>query len=185
MVPLLLSRRQAKSLPLRCLRWVLGITWQDLITNKGVLAQERISSMFCYADPETTALAGPHPRHRQWLHSKGCSTWWVGLWLQTYEMVCTVSMTWGLSDRQHRSSRPGNSILRPHHLIVHHEGWHRRSRTEERGRMGRLQAQETAETTLSTRSTQASMFTCSNCSRPCVSRIVLYSHSRCCNSITD
>ena len=48
------------------------------------------------------------------------------------------------------SSRPGNSILRRHQLAVHREGWHQRSRTEERDQMGKQVAKETAETTFST-----------------------------------
>ena len=140
---------------LRCLRRLLGITWQDRVTNKDVLAQAGISSMFCHANAETTALAGPClPHGPDGPHSKkdvlygelATGSRPTGRPALRYKDVCKRD----LRGRRRRSSGPGNSILRPRQLADHREGWHRRSRTDERDQMGRTAAQETAETTFST-----------------------------------
>ena len=121
--------------------------------QQGCLGSGKDVEHICHANTEKTVLAETHLPHGQWQHSKGWSVWWVGHCLQTHRTACTAQqrhLSAQTEGRQRQSNRPWNSILRPRHLVVHHEGRHQRSRTEERDQMGRMPAKETAETTFST-----------------------------------
>ena len=85
--------------------------------------------------------------------------------------------------RQHQFSRLGSCSCRVHQLEASHWGRHSDEWAEERGSVEsveRVRQQRAASGTME----PGTDYTCSICNRACHSRIGLYSHSRCCNSIT-
>ena len=168
---------------LRCLRRLLGITWQDRITNKEVLSRAGMPSMFAILLQRRLRWLGHVCRMddgripKDMLYSQlAIGTRPIGRPTLRYKDVCKrdlrecgvdpSSLEAAASDRAGWRSTVKSGIRRAELT---------RETNHELKRIQKHQRVQQAAT-----STHSNLFTCLNCNRSCLSRIGLHSHSRCC-----
>ncbi|KAL0195112.1 hypothetical protein M9458_008684, partial [Cirrhinus mrigala] len=172
---------------MRCLRRLLSITWQDHITNRAILSQAAMPSMFtiltqrrlrwlghlCRMDdgriPKDVLYGelaiGTRPTGRPILRYKdACKRDLKACG------ICPADLEVVASDRENWRSTVKTGVLLAEE---------RRAMQWEEKRTRRQQSAQPAPTDSTT------AYTCSKCQRCCRSRIGLYSHSRVCNQTTD
>ncbi|KAL8582045.1 hypothetical protein ACOMHN_028026 [Nucella lapillus] len=177
------QERRLNTFHLRCLRRILGISWQDRVRNKDVLARAGIHSMFALLTKRRLRwlghvipmqdgrlpkdilygelATGSRPTGRPVLHYKeACKLDLKAGGIALAEFVADRS-SWQLATRS---------------TINTAEQWREEKWEEKRAR--RRQRAESVPL-------DDTVFTCNNSSRTCRSRIGLYSHTRRCSSTTD
>ena len=163
---------------LRCLRRLLGITWQDRVTNKDVLAQAGISSMFAMLTQRRLRWLGHVCRMddgripKDVLYGElATGSRPTGRPALRYKDVCKRDLRAGGVDPADLETAFSDRVSWRTTVKagIEEAELMRETRWEER----RLRRQQRLHSAPS--STQASTFICSNCSRPCLSRIGLYS----------
>lgn len=173
---------------MRCLRRLLGITWQDRVTNNDVLARAGMPSMYALLTQRRLRWLGHVCRMEDGRIPKDV----------LYGELATGTRPTGrpalrLKDVHRRDLRAGG--FSPPDLeaaVSDRSGWRsataaiveraeeRRHACWEERRHRRQQRLHSAPPDV-----ERPVFTCGGCNRPCGSRIGLYSHSRRCNSLTD
>ena len=170
------------SFHLHCLRHILGISWQDRAPNKNVLECASILSMFAMLSQRRLCWLGPiqcteHsslPKHV--LYAKLMSgSRPVGCPMLHYKDVCK---------RDKKSSEI--SLDSREVAVADHSNWSHMVCTGVRRAEARREEQwhnkrEQQRTRAAVAPLQPTSYTCSNCNKDCLSRIGLYSHSRCCS----
>ena len=172
---------------LHYLRRILGITSQDHVLNKNVLAQAGILSM----------IALLTQRHLHWLAHISCmQNWWIPKDMLYDKLVTSSRPVWMIvpcfKDICKWDLKAGNinasgweavaadcSSWRP--VIKAGIQMSEQKREDQWEVRGQFRQQRTASATME----PGTDYICSNCNRACHSRIGLYSHSRHCNSTTD
>ena len=163
---------------MRCLRRLLGITWQDKITNKVVLEKAGIPSL--YTLKAKAAVARTCDMDEKLLHSKRPFIWRTGNREKTNRTTPTT-----LHGRM-QARPPGTS--HKHRLLESY--CHRQDAWRHTVKVGLSQYEETQRVkaeekrlhkkTVCLASRPSTAFTCSKCDRDCHSRIGLHSHNRRC-----
>lgn len=171
---------------LRCLRRVLGITWQDKVTNNQVLDRAGIPSMY-------TLL---HQRRLRWLgHVRRMEDGRIpkdllygelatghrdkGRPKLRYKDVCKRDMkAFEIDTANWESLADDRSVWRQHLSSGLKKCELALKTAADDKRRKRKASQYDAQS-----STNDSVFTCQSCNRHCKSRIGLYSHSRRCSSV--
>ena len=189
MDPLLPSRTQVQRLPPALPQTTPGHHLARSRHQQGRLGPGRDIEHVCRANAETTALAGPCLPHGPRPHSKkdvlygelATGSRPTGQPALRYKDVCKRDLRAGGVDPADLETASSDRVSWRTTVKagIEEAELMRETRWEER----RLRRQQRLHSAPS--STQASTFTCSNYSRPCLSRIGLYSHSRCCNPTTD
>ncbi len=181
------QERRLNSFHLRCLRRVLGITWQDRVPNTEVLAQAKTFSIHALLSQRRLRWLGHVCRMQDGRIPKdimygelASGTRPTGRPALRYKDVCK-------RDLKARSLNPADLEA----ATADRVSWRLAVRTSiklskrkredqwEEKRQRRRQRAESVPTE------SVTGFTCSNCNRLCRSRIGLFSHSRHCNSTTD
>ena len=181
------QERRLNTFHLRCLRRILGITWQDRVPNKDVLAQAGVPSMFALLSQ----------RRLRWLgHVSRMDDGRIPKVLLYGELATgtrpTRRPTLRFKDVCKRDLKAGNINLagweasatdRSHWRLAVRAGTQaseerREEQWDARRERRRLRA-------VSVPTEPSTKFICNNCNQACRSGIGLYSHSRRCNSTTD
>ena len=181
------QERRVNSFHLRCLRRILGITWQDRVPNKNILAQAGIPSIFALLSQRRLR--------------------WLGHVSRMQEGRLPKDMLYGeLATGTRPASRP---VLRYKDVCkrdlkagsINPTGWETvaancsswklavkagiQSSEQRREKQWDERKERRQQRAASTPTEPGVDFICSNCNRDCRSRIGLYNHSRHCNSTTD
>ena len=177
------QERRLNSFHLRCLRRILGISWQDRVPNKDVLECAGIPSMFKMLSQRRLRWLG-HIRRmedgrlpKDVLYGELTSgSRPVGRPMLRYKDVCKRDMkpavispgSWeaAAADRSNWRHMVRTGVRRAE--ARREELWHHK-RERKRARAASAPSQPT-------------FYTCSYCNKDCLSRIGLYSHSRRCSA---
>ena len=179
------QERRLNAFHMRCLRRILGITWQDHTPNKDVLEQAGIPSMFALLTQRRLRWLGHVSQTeddripKYMLYGElATGTRPVGRPLLRFKDVCKRDMkasdinpsTWEAmaADRSNWRLTVKEGTLRSDQKRS--DQWEERRELRQQRSASILQPD--------------SAFTCSNCNRICRSRIGLYSHSRRCSTAT-
>ncbi|PFX15042.1 putative uncharacterized transposon-derived protein F52C9.6 [Stylophora pistillata] len=182
------QERRLNAFHLRCLRRILGITWQDRIPNTEVLARAGTVSMYALLTKRRLRWLGHVTRMQDGRLPKDI----------LYGELATGSRPTGRPSLRYKDvlkrdlKAGGIAPAGFEALAADRSGW--RSTTmsaiktaeqkrEEQWEDKRARRRQRAEANPSP--SDDNVFACSNCSRICRSRIGLYSHSRRCSSTTD
>ena len=177
------QERRLNTFHLRCLRRIMGISWQERTPNKDVLERANIQSMYALLSQRRLRWLG-HVRRmedgrlpKDLLYSElTTGSRPVGRPRLRYKDVCKRDMrstdinpdTWEAAAADRRNWRYEVRMGVKRAEAKREQQWHdKRERRRERA---------DSEAPLPT------PFTCSNCDKDCHSRIGLYSHSRRCSS---
>ena len=173
---------------MRCLRRLLGITWQDHVTNNDVLAQAGLPSMYALLSQRRLRWLGHVCRMDDGRIPKDV----------LYGELATGTRPTGrpalrLKDVYKRDLRAGGfhppdletavsdrSVWRSTSAAVVAKAEERRHARWDERRFRRQQRLQSAPPDI-----ERTALTCNNCGRSCGSRIGLHSHTRRCNSLTD
>jgi len=171
---------------LRCLRRILGVTWQDKVTNNTILQRAGIPSMYCLLKQRRMRWLGHLVRMEDGRIPKdllyGELTYGkrpTGRPKLRYKDICKRDLkalnidinSWEALAHNRQAWR---SAVKEG-LKLHEADLARRADEKREQRKSRLQT---------TRDPQA-CFICPNCQRACLSRIGLHSHRRRCNNNTE
>ena len=177
------QERRLNSFHQRCLRRILGITWQNHVSNKEVLDKAGIPSMFALLSQRRFRWLGHVTRMHDGRLPKdilygelATGTRPTGRPMLRYKDTCKRDLV--------ASGILPASLER---LAADRQGWRATTRSAIR------RAEEKREELLEARRTRRhrsadpttsvdSVFRCANCSRTCQSRIGLYSHQRRCST---
>ena len=184
------QERRLNAFHLRCLRRLLGITWQDRVTNIDVLAEAGIPSMFAILTQRRLRWLGHVTRMDKGRIPKvmlfrelTTGTGPTGRPAVCYKYVCKRDLKAG-------GFNPSDLET----AGLNRSGWRSTTRAgikeaEERrdNRWGekRLRRQQRLQSAPPQTHRQEPDFTLSSCRRPCGSRIGLHSHSQLCSSLSD
>ncbi len=181
------QERRLNSFHLRCLRRILGITWQGHVPNTEVLAQAKTFSMHALLSQRRLRWLGHVCRMQDGRIPKvimygelASGTRPTGRPALRYKDVCKRDLKAGSlhpADLEAATADRVSWRLAIRTSIKLSEG--KREDQWEEKRQRRWQGAESVPTEAVTG------FTCSNCNRLCRSRIGLFSHSRHCISTTD
>ncbi len=181
------QERRLNSFHLRCLRRILGITWQGRVPNTEVLAQAKKFSMHALLSQRRLRWLGHVCRMQDGRIPKdimygelASGTRPTGRPALRYKDVCKRDLkarSLNPSDLEAATADRVSWWLAIRTSIKLSEG--KREDQWEEKRQRRRQGAESVPTEAVTG------FTCSNCNRLCRSRIGLFSHSSHCNSTTD
>ena len=181
------QERRLNSFHLRCLRRILGITWQDRISNKNVLAQAGTPSMFALLSQRRLRWLGHVSRMQDGRIPKD----------MLYGELATGSRPKGrphlrYKDVCKRDMKAGNidpagweavAVDRSKWRLAIKQGI---QRSEKRREDLWEERKERRQQKVASAPTEAGTpYICGNCNRDCHSRIGLFSHSRACNPSTD
>ena len=176
------QERRLNSFHLRCLRRILGISWQDRVPNKDVLERAGIPSMFAMLSQRRLRWLGHIRRIEDGrlpmdvLYGELTSgSRPVGRPMLRYKDVCKRDIksaeinpdSWEAAavDRSNWRHMVGTGVRRAE--ARREELWHDK-RERQRARAASAPSPPTS-------------YSCSNCNKDCLSRIVLYSHGRRCS----
>ena len=167
--------RRLNSFHLRCLRRILGISWQDRVPNKDVLERAGIPSMFAMLFQRRLRWLGHILRMEDGRLPKDVlygeltsGSRPVGRPMLRYKDVEINPGSWeaAAADRSNWRHMVRTGVRRAE--ARREELWHDK-RERQRARAASAPSQPTS-------------YTCSNCNKDCLSRIGLYSHSRRCSA---
>lgn len=181
------QERRLNAFHMRCLRRLLGTTWQDHVTNEDILSQAGMPSMFAILTQRRLRWLGHVCRMddgripKDVLYGElATGTRLTGRPTLRYKDVCKrdlkscrvdpADLEKAASIRTNWRSTVKSGIL---------QAEERRESQREEARTRRRQRLQSAPDTTTT------SFTCNKCQRTSRSRIGLYSHSRRCASTTD
>ena len=164
---------------MRCLRRILGITWQDKVTNKVVLEKAGIPSLYSLK-AKAHAMARTCDTDERWPHSKR----------PLYGELATGKRQKGRSQLRFKNVYKRDLQA----LGINSDSWEviatDRDAWRHTVKVGLSQYEETQQVkaeekrlhkkTACLASSPTTAFTCSKCGRDCHSRIGLHSHNRCC-----
>ena len=181
------QERRLNAFHMRCLRRLLGITWQDRVTNIDVLAKAGMPSMFAILTQRrlrwlghvTRMVDGRIPKDMLF-GELATGTRPTGRPALRYKDVCKRDLkAGGFNPSDLETAASDRSGWRSTTQAVIKEAEERRaSRWEEK----RLRKEQLLQSAPSQTGRQERVFTCSRCNRQCGSRIGLYSHTRRCNT---
>ena len=169
------------------LRRILGITWQDCVPNKNVLAQGGIPSMFALLTQSHLHWLG-HVSHMQdvqilkdMLYNElATGSRPVGRPVLHFKDICKWDLKAGnINPADWEAVAADCSSWRP---VIKAGIQMSKQKWEDQWEVSREHRQQRAA---SATMEPGADYTCSNCNRVCHSRIGLYSHSMHCNSSTD
>ena len=177
------QERRLNSFHLRCLRRILGISWQDRVPNKDVLERAGIPSMFAMLSQRRLRWLGHILRMEDGRLPKDVlygeltsGSRPVGRPIVRYKDVCKRDMksaeinpdSWeaDAADRSNWRHMVRTGVRRAE--ARREELWHDK-RERQRARAASAPSQPTS-------------YSCDNCNKDCLSRIGLYSHSRRCSA---
>lgn len=180
------QERRLNVFHLRCLRRILGIVWQDRVTNRDALAQAELPSMFALLTQRRLRWLGHVSRRQDSRIPKDI----------LYGKLATGSRPAGRPVLRHkdvckRDLKAGN--INPtgwETVAADRSSWRLVVKTgietseQRRGEQWEQRRQRRRHRAASAPTEPGADYTCSNCNRACHSRIGLYSHSRRCNPIT-
>ena len=182
------QERRLNAFHLRCLRRLLGITWQDRVTNIDVLSRANLPSMFAILTQRRLRWLGHVTRMddgripKDLLYGElATGTRPTGRPALRFKDVCKRDLkAGGLNPPDLESAASDRDSWRITTQAVTKEAEERRDTRWGEKRLRRQQRLLSAPP-----ATQRQAFTCSGCSRTCGSRIGLYSHTRRCSSLTE
>ena len=182
------QERRLNTFHLRCLRRILGISWQDHIPNTEVLARAGSLSMYALLTKRRLCWLGHVTRMHDGRLPKDI----------LFGELATGSRPTGRPTLRYKDVLKRDlkaSDIAPagfEALAADRSSWRyttesaietAEQKREEQWEEKRARRRKRAET--DTAPLDDNVFTCSNCNRVCRSRTGLYSHSRRCNSTTD
>lgn len=183
------QERKLQVFHLRCLRRVLGISWQDKVTNNEVLDRAGIPSMYTLLRQRRLRWLGHVRRMEDGRIPKDLLYGELATGQRDkgrphlrYKDVCKRDMKALDIDTTNWESLAENRVTWRHQLssgLKKGEQILRAAADDKRKR--RKASQQRPQSTASP--TSDSVFTCQTCNRHCKSRIGLYSHSRRCSSV--
>ena len=167
----------------RCLRTILGIRWQDYVSNEEVLSRANLSSIECTLLQLQLRWSGHVARMEDTRMPKA---------------VLFSELQAGKSDRGAPRKRYKDQLKRQLSLAgINHQAWQQEASERGSWRTAVKKACQKFETERSkaakdkrkrqkdraaSQQSPAQTFTCPKCNRVCTSRIGLYSHQRACKS---
>ena len=169
---------------LRCLRRILGITWQDRVSNTKVLAQARIPSMFALLSKRRLRWLGHVSRMQDGRIPKdilfgelATGSRSTGRPLFRFKDVCK-------RDLKARNISSGNLEALVEDRVPWRHTINEAIRTSEKRREDKVEESKARkrQKTGSVPTDPTNIFMCTTCSWVCRSKIGLYSHSRRCSS---
>ena len=174
---------------LRCLRKILGITWQDRVPNKDVLARAKIPSMFALLSQRRLRWLG-HVVHMQdgripkdILYGElATGTRQTGRPFLRFKDVCKRDLKLG---NIHPADLESTAADRDTWWLTVKSGVQLNERRREDQWEEKRQRRRQRAASVAVLGEADAGFTCSKCNRICRSRIGLFSHSRRCHSTTD
>ena len=172
---------------LRCLRRILGISWQDHVPNKQVLEQAGIQSVLAILSQKRLRWLGHVRRMQDGRIPKDILYGELATGSRPakrpvlrYKDVCKRDMKTGnINTADWEATAADRSSWR---LAVKAGIQTSELKSEEQWEEKR---QRRRQRTASASTEPGAVYTCSNCNKACRSRIGLYSHCRRCNSTTD
>jgi hypothetical protein len=184
------QERRLNSFHLRCLRKILGITWQDHVPNKDVLAQAGITSMFALLSQKRLRWLGHVSRMqdgripKDLLYSElATGSRPTGRPVLRYKDVCKRDLKAGnvnpavweveAADRC-RWRQAVKASIKVSEKKREYEWEERKKHRRQRVALADIEPTD-----------PGTYYTCSNCNRACRSKIGLYSHSRRCKPTTE
>ena len=156
---------------MRCLRNIQGITGQDRIPNKDVLAKAGVPSLFALLSQRRLRWFG-HVRRMK-------DGYLVTDTRPTGRSKMSANVTWRQAALIQQTGKPKPQTAVVGWLLSGHASARVKGGDRSSGRRKKERKKQTAETTAET---GAKTFKCRNCSRFCGSRIGLYSHSMRCRN---
>ena len=181
------QERRLNTYHLRCLRRILGTSWQDNVPNKQVLDQAGIRSVLAILSQKRLRCLGHVRRMQDGRIPKNilCGELATGSRparrpVLRYKDVCKRDMKTGnINPADWEAKATDRSSWRlAVKAGIQTSGLKKEEQWEEK-RQRRRQRAASASTE------PGAVYTCSNCNKACCSRIGLYSHSRRCNLPTD
>ncbi|KAL8602544.1 hypothetical protein ACOMHN_062332 [Nucella lapillus] len=180
------QERRLNTFHVRCLRRILGISWQDRVPNKDVLARAGIHSMFALLTKRRFRWLGHVTRMQDGRLPKdilygelATGSRPTGRPTLQYKDVCKRDFKAGgiaPADFQALAADRSSWLLATRSAIKTAE-----QRREEKWEERRARRRQRADSAPS----DDTVFTCNNCNMTCRSKIGLPSHSRRCSSTTD
>ena len=181
------QERRLNTFHLRCLRRILGISWQDHVPNKQVLEQAGIQSVLAILSQKRLRWLGHVRRMQDGRIPKDILFGELATGSRPakrpvlrYKDVCKRDMKTGnINTADWEATAADRSSWR---LAVKASIQTSELKSEEQWEEKR---QRRWQRTASASTEPGAVYTCSSCNKACRSRIGLYSHCRRCNSTTD